>query len=199
MSEMEQPHLEEAPASKPSGLDTNRKIQLGLVAALVVVAVAMYAWKAAAVGEVEARLAELEASQAQARSQLLEQARQLDARRSEEALGRFSLPLAWAIRREVMAANLDQVDQYFSDLVQLPGFQSAVLAKPDGKLAVASDRSKLAGPFSSLYPEQYLQATEIRVEPGSGGSLRAVIPIMGLNQHLGTMVVEYAPPAFGLQ
>lgn len=192
MSDMEKPPYEEAVPLQPTGMSTDRKIQLGLAAVLVAVAVGMYAWEVSAVGAVEERMN-------QARSELLQQARQLDAQRSQEALGRFSTPLAWAVRREVMAANLDQVDQYVTDLVQLPGFKSAVLAQPDGKIVVASDRSKLAAPFSSLYPEQYLQAAEIRIEPAAGDQLRAVIPIMGLNQRLGTLVLDYAPPAFGLQ
>ena len=177
---------------KASGMDTNRKLMLILAAALVVVALGMYAWKSAAVGAVEAKLA-------QTRTALTEQARQVDARHSEEDLRLFSTPLAWAIRRELMASNLDQVDQYFSDLVQLKGFESAVLANPDGKVIVASDRNKLAMSFPNLYPSQYLQAKEIQVERANKDTLRAIIPIFGLNQRLGTLVLEYAPPDYSLQ
>lgn len=177
---------------KPAGMSTCRKVQLGLATALVVVALGMYGWKVAAVGAVERQAAE-------ARSQLLEQVRQHDVQRTEAALRRFSTPLAWAIRREVMASNLDQVDQYFVDLVKVEGFQSAVLAMPDGKITVASDRKLLAVDFSTLYPAQYLQASDIRIEPAADGKLRAIIPIMGLNQHLSTLVLEYAPPPFALQ
>jgi hypothetical protein len=182
-----------------TGMDTNRKIMLGLAAALVLVAVAMYGWKFAAVSALEDKLAQAEAQNSQARSQLVEQARQLDARSSEQALSRFSIPFAWAVRREVMAANLDQVDQYFAELVQMKVFKSAVLADPNGKILVASDRKQLAAAFSSLYPAQYLQASAIKVESAGNGALRAIIPIMGLNQHLATVVLEYTPPAYTLQ
>ncbi len=185
--------------ARTRGMGCDRKIQIGLAVALVVVAVAMYAWKTVALGAMEDKLAQAEAQHAQARTELIERARQLDARQGEAALRRFSAPLAWAVRREVMAGNLDQVDQYFTDLVQSQGFQSAVLAKPDGKIVVASDRRQLAAPFSSLYPEQYLQAGDIRVERSPDGKMRAVIPIMGLNQHLATLVLEYAPPGYALQ
>lgn len=178
--------------AKPAGLSTCRKIQLGLVAALVVVAMGMYGWKASAVSAVEAQ-------SAAARSQLLDQVRQQDKLRNEEALRRFSTPLAWAIRREVMAGNLDQVDQYFVDLVRLQGFQSAVLANPEGKITVASDRKLLAVGFSTLYPAQYLQASDIQIEPTTDGKLRSIIPIMGLSQRLGTLVLEFVPPPLGLQ
>lgn len=182
-----------------AGMQTSRKIQLGLVAALVVVAVGMYAWKVTAVGAVADKLNQVETQHVQARALLIEQAGQLDAHRAEEALRQFSIPLGWAIRRELMAGNLDQVDQYFTQLVQTAGFQSAVLAQPDGKIAVASDRKRLAQAFTGLYPAQYLEARATQIERTADGKLRAVVPIMGLNQYLGTMIVEYAPPAFVLK
>lgn len=190
---------ETTPQLAPSGMDTNRKIQLGLAAAMVVVAVGMYAWKVAAVGAVEEKLAQAEAQHVQARAQLIEQAGQLNARHAEAALHQFSTPLAWAIRRELMAGNLDQVDQYFTGLVQTEGFQSAVLAQPDDKVVVASDRKQLAQAFSSIYPAQYLQVRATKIERAANGNLRAIVPILGLNQHLGTVVVEYMPPAYTLQ
>lgn len=190
----------EIPAlEKASGMDTNKKIMLGLAVALIVVVVGMFIWKSAAVSAVESRLVEVQAQQDQARADLIAQARQLDARQDAESLKRFSTPLAWAIRRELMASNLDQVDQYLTQLVQMEGFQAAVLASPDDKILVASDRKKLAESFSGIYSAQYLQAKEVQVEPAANGSLRAIIPIMGLNQQLGTLVVEYASPAYPLQ
>jgi nitrogen fixation/metabolism regulation signal transduction histidine kinase len=180
-------------------MDASRKIILGLVAALVVVAVGMYFWKTSAVSAIEAKMSELQAQQAQVRTDLIEQARRLDAQHAEEALRRFSTAFAWAIRRELMASNLDQVDQYFTELVQMNGFQSAVLASPDGKIVVASDRKKLAQSFSSLYPGKAQQAKDVQVERTADGVLRAVIPILGLNQQLGTVVLEFAPPGFDLQ
>lgn len=184
---------------KDKGMDPQRKIMLGLVVALLLVAAVMYGWRLASISGLEDRLAEAEARQAQARAELIAQATRIDAGKTEESLRRFSIPVAWVIRREAMAGNLDQIDQYFTDLVQMPGMQAAVLAKPDGKILVASDRKKLAEPFANLYPAEYLQASEIRVERAANGSLRAIIPILGLNQHLGTLVLEYLAPAYSLR
>jgi hypothetical protein len=192
-------NLEGATQPKASKMDTGRNVQIGLGVALVVVVLGMYGWKAAEVGAIEEKLAAAETAHGQVKTQLIEQARQLDARRAEEDLRRFSTPFSWAIRREVMAANLDQVDQYFVDLVQLQGFQSAVLANPEGKIMVASDRKRLKTEFSSLYPAQYLHASAIKVERAVDGKLRAIIPILGLNQHLGTVVLEYTQPAYTLK
>lgn len=180
-------------------MDTSRKIQLGLAAGLVVVAAGMYAWKVTAVDALEDKLTQAEAQHVQVRAQLIEQAGRLNAERTEEALRQFGIPLAWAIRRELMAGNLDQVDQYFTGLVLTEGFQSAVLAQPDGKIVVASDRKRLAQAFSGLYPAQYLQVRATKIERAANGKLHVIVPVLGLNQHLGTVVVEYAPPAFALK
>lgn len=184
---------------KASGMDTNRKIMLILVAVLIVAIVGMFVWKSAAVNTVEKKLVQVQTERVQERADLIEQARQLDARYDVESLKRFSTPLAWAIRRELMASNLDQIDQYLTELVQMAGFQSAVLANPEDKVIVASDRKMLSEAFSAIYPGVYLQVKEVKVEPSTNGGLRAIIPIMGLSQQLGTLVVEFTSPAYPLK
>lgn len=196
---MEQVEPNSIDASKPGGMSQERKIGLGLVAALLMVAVGMYGWKVATVDGVKDELAEVKAQQLEAHARLTNQAKQLDDRRVKEALRLFSIPFAWAVRREFMAANLDQVDQYLGELVQIKGFKSAILAKPDGKVIVASDRKKLIKTFSGLYPGADLGSNEITLEDASDGSLRAFIPIFGLNRPLGMVVLEYVPPAYTLQ
>ena len=193
---MDQVENNDTTPSKSGGMRLERKIMLGLVAALVIVVVGMYGWKVAAVNAVENRLAQVEAQQAEARAQIINQAKQLEDARVEEALRLFSIPFAWAIRRELMAGNVNQVDQYLGQLVQIRGFESAVLAQPDGKVIVASDRKKLVEPFSSLYPDVDLNTNEIKLEKAGNGTFRAIIPILGLNKQLGVVVVEYVPSAY---
>ena len=196
---MDQVENNDTAASKFGRMSRERKIMLGLVAALLMVAVGMYGWKVAAVNAVENRLAQVEAQQTEAKAQIINQAKQLEDARVEEALRLFSIPFAWAIRRELMAGNVNQVDQYLGQLVQIRGFESAVLAQPDGKVLVASDRKKLVEPFSSLYPGADLNSNEIKAEKADNGIFRAIIPILGLNKHLGVVVLEYLPPAYSPQ
>lgn len=179
--------------------DGSRKLIYGLAGALVVVILAMYAWKQSAVSGLEAQLAQAEARLTEARAQLIGEAKKIDADKTVESLRLFSRPFGWSIRREMLAKNLDQVDQYFSELVQIPNFQAATLALPDGNVAVASDRKRLGVAFTELYPQGYLQADGVLVEPDGAGNLRAVIPVLGLNQRLGTVVLEYQPTAYPLQ
>jgi len=186
----------EAPQSpqtrSTSAMSLERKLNIGLAAALVIVAAGMYFWKAGATNALKEEAAQEKAGRS-------ERARQYDAGRTTEDLKRFSTPLSWAVRREMIARNLEQVDQYLSGLVQMSGFESAVLAQPDGKVVVATDRKNLGVSFSSLYPAEYLKAKEIRIAPGSKGNIQSIIPIMGLNQELGTLVIEYKPAAYPIK
>ncbi len=153
------------------------------IAALVVIALlgGMYIWKAVS----ERRLV---AQHAAEREALL-----------QESLHGFAVPFSWAVRREAMASNLDQIDQYFTDLVQMPGFESATLAGPDGRVTVASDRRRLGQPLEAYYPAAQLQAEQIELIRLPDGRLGIVVPILGLRQRLATAVVEYRPGAYPRQ
>ncbi|MDP2252774.1 MAG: hypothetical protein Q8J60_01210, partial [Thiobacillus sp.] len=53
------------------------------------------------------------------RAEWVKQAEARQAGMVKQSLSQFGVPLAWAIRREMMGGNLDQVDQYVTDLVKL--------------------------------------------------------------------------------
>lgn len=187
------------PAGKASKTGLSPRV-IG-IAALVVIALVggMYLWKSVSENRLVAQLEQAEAQRATDRQALLQQARDVDARKTEAALRQFAAPFSWAVRREAMANNLDQIDQYFTDLVQMPGFESATLARPDGKIAVATDRKRLGQAFEAFYSAAYLQADQIQIIRLPSGNLGIMVPILGLNQKLATAVVEFKPGAYPLQ
>ncbi|MFN3595101.1 MAG: hypothetical protein ACK4TK_10540 [Thiobacillaceae bacterium] len=164
-----------------------------LLAALLIV---VFAWQRVAVNRAEARLA----AERQEMTQRFEAERTaLTARLKEFALGqeqsaltRFGTALAWAVRGELIRNNLDQVDQYFAELVRMPRVHRVVLAGQDGKVLVATDRKFLGQPVTELHPAGVLTTLQVDVQATAQGS-RLVIPVMGLNARLGTVVVEYGP------
>jgi uncharacterized protein HemX len=79
------------------GSGRERKAILVLLVALVLLGGGMYLWKASAVRAVQDKLSQAETQQAQARTQLVDEAKQLNAQSSAESLRRFCMPLAWAI------------------------------------------------------------------------------------------------------
>jgi type II secretory pathway pseudopilin PulG len=132
------------------------------------------------------------------RAELVRQAEAQHADTVKQSLIRFGVPLAWAIRREMMANNLDQVDQYVADLVRMEGIQQVTLAQADGAIVVASDRKNIGTTLDGLYAERYMRAEQIEADETAPGQWLLVLPVMGLNARLGTVVIEYQAPPFAL-
>lgn len=142
------------------------------------------------------KMRNVEENAAAQQAALVKQSEALQSETVKHSLTMFGMPLAWAVRREMMSSNLDQVDQYVTDLVKQKGFVQVVVAKDDGKVAVASDRKNLGAAFSTLYSAEYLTADKITVEEKGSGKWLLIVPVMGLNTRLGTLAIDYqVPPA----
>jgi hypothetical protein len=164
-----------------------------LLIVVTAIAVAIIGWLTISKGMAVRHAEETVAVQ---RAELMKQAEIRQAETVKQSLEMFGVPLAWAIRREMMADSIDQVDQYVTDLVKHKGFERVVVAKADGAVVVASDRKQLGAAFSSVYPERYLTAEQISVEQTAPGKWLLVVPIMGLSARLGTVAIDYqAPPS----
>ena len=166
-----------------------------LLIIVAVIGLAVIGWLFFAKG---AAVRQAEDAAAAERTELLKRAEAQHAATVKASLSRFGVPLAWAIRREMMAGNLDQVDQYAGELVKLEGIEEVVVAKPDGTVAVASDRRHVGAAFGSLYAERYLAVEEVVVDEIAPGRWLLVTPVMGLSARLGTVVVAYRMPPFAL-
>lgn len=154
----------------------------------------LYVAKGIAVRQAQNAVTEAQESVAAQRAEWDKQAEARQAAMVKQSLSQFGVPLAWAIRREMMGSNLDQVDQYVTDLVKLDGFEGVTVAKADGSIVVASDRRHLGAAFGSLHAERYLTAEQISAEETAPGQWLLVVPVMGLNARLGTVAVDYQVP-----
>ncbi|MBW8459064.1 MAG: hypothetical protein K0M58_11585 [Thiobacillus sp.] len=174
------------------------RYRLPIVVAVIGIALIgwLYVSKGIAVRQAQDAVTQAQASVAAQRAEWDKQAEARQAAMVKQSLNQFGVPLAWAIRREMMGGNLDQVDQYVTDLVKLDGFEGVTVAKADGVIAVASDRRHLGAAFGSLYAERYLTAEQITAEETAPGQWLLVVPVMGLNARLGTVAIDYrAPPS----
>jgi hypothetical protein len=182
--------------------ETRLPLWVGLL--LLILLLAVFAWQQVAVGRAEARLAGERAAMTQKfeadRAALVGQVRQRAAAQADESRRRFALALAWAVRGELIRNNLDQVDQYFAELVKLPDHTLVLLAAPDGKVVVSTDRKHLGADASGLVPAEALSQANIALLAEADGAKLLAIPVMGLNARLGTVLLRYqeADPLAGL-
>lgn len=159
----------------------------------------VFIWKQIAVNQAESRL---EKGQAQIEQQLEEKSRELVTKAREYADSqykkeeeRFGQVLAWAVRGELIRNNLDQIDQYLSELVKMKDTERVVLVSDEGKLLVSTDKKLITEEASNLYPKDILNLQSITVKSDVGGKKLLVVPVMGLNKRLATIIISYNPPS----
>jgi hypothetical protein len=111
----------------------------------------------------------------------------------------FSLPLSWAVRKELMSNNVQQIDEYLVELVRKDKFKVAFLVDPAGMVKVSTDRKYLDTSFREAHSDISLAQDKITVTPLADGTSVIVIPIMGLSERLGTVVLIQTIKPFPLQ
>ncbi len=164
---------------------------------LALLLVIVFIWSRVLLGAAEARLEnerqEMTRKFESDRAALLARLQDFAVRQDDESQRRLGLALAWAVRGELIRNNLDQVDQFFNEMVRMARVERVVLAGPDGKLLLSSDKRYQGGDFSTLYPAELLATPQVAVLAGAEGKKRVVVPVMGLTARLGTVVMDYAP------
>ena len=183
---------------------TATRLPLWVSLVLLVLWLVTFAWQSFAQARLEARLAqdrEAMTSQFEAdRQTLFGQLRSRVESDTDESRRQFGLALAWAVRGEMIRNNLDQVDQFFTEIVRLPTTERVLLVGADNKVLVSTDRRHKDADGVALVGADTLQLPQVTVRAGQDGSRELVIPVMGLNARLGTVIVTTHPadPLAGL-
>lgn len=158
----------------------------GLV--FISIIILIFAWKQIAVGKVEANMTKLLDSE---RIVMAEQAREYTDKQYVEEETRFGQVLAWAVRGELIRNNLDQIDQYLNEVVKMKNTERVDLIDNDGQLLVSTDKRHEDAKGEHLYPDELLTHTKISVHSNVDDKKLLVIPVMGLNARIATVIVSY--------
>lgn len=173
------------------------KLPLWVSLALLILWAVSFGWQGLAQKRLETKLesdrAAMTAQFANDRQALLATLRERTDNAADAALREFGMALAWAVRGEMIRNNLDQVDQFFTEVVRLPGTERVLLAGADGKIAVSTDRRHLGVEASTVVPPEALALPQVTVRREADGTVLLVVPVMGLNDRLGTVFVTRRP------
>lgn len=191
--------LPPVPAPSLLGKLQSTRLPLWVSLVLLVLLVISLGWQWVALNRAETRLEnERQSMTAQFqsdRSALIAQVRQRAEVQAADTQRRFGQALAWAVRGEMIRNNLDQVDQFFNEIIKLEGVGRVILAGTDGKVLVSSDRKFLASDAATMHPAGALEHDGIVILDDADGSKLMAITIMGLNARLGTVLLSYRPSA----
>ena len=160
---------------------------------LVGVIVVIFVWKIIAVGKVESDMAKkLEGE----RVLITQQAREYADQQYTKEEERFGQVLSWAVRGELIRHNIDQIDQYLSEFVRMNDTERIELIGEDGQLLVSTDKRLEETKGVEIFPKEILNLQKITIKSDVDGKKILVVPVMGLNKKIATLVVSYKQPKF---
>lgn len=131
--------------------------------------------------------------QEQALQQLQEQAEQVVRLNAEKQLRLMVKTLVWAVRSAQIRDNLDEVNQYFYELVKEPNVKVVVLANRQGQIVVATNKKLEGKTFSDLFPADALQLNDVAFSQRDS-IYQIAAPVMALTSKLGTLYIQYDAP-----
>ena len=158
------------------------------VVVLVGIIVIIFAWKLITVSKVESDMAKKLENE---RVIITQQAREYADKQYLKEEERFGQVLSWAVRGELIRNNLDQIDQYLSEIVKMKDTERVVLIGDDGQLLVSTDKRLEEAKGTEIFPKEILNLQKITVKSDVDGRKILVVPVMGLNKKIATVVVSY--------
>ena len=105
-----------------------------------------------------------------------------------------ALPLSWAIRPALQERDYRQIGVYIQELVGIAGVKRVAVVLRDGNIKVSSDKELEGTPAAKTFPNANLAEDSPTIHAEGDKPIEAVVPIMGLNARLGTVIVDYQAP-----
>lgn len=153
--------------------------------------VIIFAWKLIAVSKVESDMAKKLENE---RVVIIQQAREYADQQYIKEEERFGQVLSWAVRGELIRNNIEQIDQYLSEIVKMKDTERVVLIGDDGQLLVSTDKRLEEAKGIEIFPKEILNLQKITIKSDVDGKKILVVPVMGLNKKIATVVVSYKLP-----
>lgn len=112
----------------------------------------------------------------------------------EQHLLLLAKPFVWAVRSEMMKGNMSQVNLYMNEMVKEKNFQRIALVNDKGMIVSSTNKKDVGKPFSTIGNSSDLVNNDTKIRPRQDSVLKMTSPVMGLNNRLGTLFIEYSIP-----
>lgn len=159
-----------------------RALKIVILVALVLIA-GLWTWKVIQVSSVR-KEAERETERVRATAvNIISQER-------AEQLRVMAKPFVWAVRSEMLRGNMEGVNLYLQDMVKEKNFQRIQVADTRGVVVASTDKKTEGKPLADTGG---MLAADSTIVNNTGDSAWVISsPVMGFNNRLGTLVIDYA-------
>lgn len=173
-------------------MSTSHKTCMYIIVVLIAAAVGIYLWKIISENN-------LRQNMENQRTVLAERAQLIMDNKTNDLLNLMAVPFVWAVRREMIRENYDQINEYLTQFVKNREIKRIVVVDTNSIIVAATDKKQEGKPFSTYYQQEYLERIDINIANDSEGNIQIVAPIMGLNRRIGTLLMTYVPEQLNLE
>lgn len=111
------------------------------------------------------------------------------AEKQYEALKLLAKPYVWAVRKEMLTKNYQQINLYAADMIHEKNFQSIMVSDADGLIISSTEKKSEGQNIKSFVNPDYLSADSATINKINDSVVVINSPIMGFNNRLGTLTI----------
>lgn len=183
--------------SVPQGHFSRNKIFYIVIGLFVLASLAIYVAKDLEINRMNKahvqEITEVKDSLAQEKVNLINQTREIIKANNQQQLELMLSTFVWAVRAEMIRGNLDQVDQYFRQLVKAENIKEIQLVDPQGTIILATNKKLEEKPFEEYNSDEFLSQDNVLTVFAPDNTIRISSPVMSFNSRLGTVFMIYQP------
>lgn len=161
-----------------------KALKVVVIVALVLIA-GLWIWKAIEVSRVRKDAEEENERVRQTAVNMITETR-------AEHLKLLAKPFVWAVRSEMLRSNMEGVNLYLQDMVKEKNFQRIQVADTRGVVIASTDKKTEGKPLGEGGGALTTDSTMVNNVGDSAWVISS--PVMGFNNRLGTLVIDYANP-----
>ncbi len=171
---------DEVKVEKKGWFTTKDKIFLSVLGLLLI----LFLWKTT-------QYSRLEKKSALEKGLIIEQSAAFSSNQEKSFLTLIAKPLSWAVRTQMLRSNLDEVDDYFNQMIKENRFEMISLINEDGTIVVCTNK-KIEGEKAAVHLGNLsFDTSTTEVQDAKNDTLFVVAPVMGYDKRLGIMVIQY--------
>jgi len=176
----------------PAEKTVNRKTLLITILVAIILIVAMWIWKSISTNNLEEQATVNQ-------NKLKQQTKTIIAQTHADHLKLLAKPFVWSIRTEMMKGNNDQINIYMNEMVREKNFQRIMVLNNKYAIVSSTNKKDEGKSFDTVDSMSKLSGDDTKVENKGDSILTLKSPIMGFNNRLGTLYIQYKVPSPSFQ
>jgi hypothetical protein len=171
---------------KKKGLNAQAIVSIIIIVLMIIIPLFVYLWKQSEIKNLKEKYdKDIAGITAKANSTIDEN--------NKKNIEQLTRVFSWAVRSEMLRNNMEQVDNYMTDLVKTADLNNISAVKTDGIVVLSTDKKFEGNIYPGPIANELAQINQTVSRTGENGDIISICPIMGIDNRIGTLIITYTP------